>query len=78
MIPVPGYGLFPSSDVVRLRAEFPGYLICELHDELGFPSYVATRRARAEGGQVLLITARTVANLRAEIQAQEQRQGGDA
>ncbi len=50
-----GYHLRPSATVLRLREEFPDFLICELHDGRGLPSYVATRTQNGGDGRPELI-----------------------
>lgn len=51
-----GYRIRPSATVLRLREEFPDFLICELHNERGLPSFVATRtRNSGEGRAELLV-----------------------
>ncbi|GAA3725906.1 hypothetical protein HDA32_003441 [Spinactinospora alkalitolerans] len=67
---VPGYHLSPSDDVRRLRADFPDYLICELHDEHGRPRFTATRTAPAVSGAAELIIAPEAEALRARLAVQ--------
>lgn len=58
MIGVPGYHLWPSDELRRLRADFPDYLIFERHDEHGRPCFIATRTPPAVlGADDLIITA---------------------
>ena len=53
-----GYYLRPSETILRLRAEFPDFLICELTGELGKPCFTATStRAGANGQPELVVTA---------------------
>lgn len=55
MSAVTGYHLSPSSAVLRLREEFPDFLICELSGAPERPYFVATRTRTATGGQPPLI-----------------------
>ncbi|WP_017574323.1 hypothetical protein [Nocardiopsis kunsanensis] len=55
MIVVEGYRIRPSETVLRLREEFPDFLTCELHNERGLPSYVATRTRNSGDGRHELI-----------------------
>ncbi|WP_017610692.1 hypothetical protein [Nocardiopsis xinjiangensis] len=55
MITMGGYHLRPSATVLRLRDEFPDFLICELHNERGLPSFVATRTENGGDGRPELI-----------------------
>ena len=60
-----GYHLRPSSEILELRAEFPDFLICELHgvgSEL--TSYVATSTRTGAGGQPELIVTTSAGELR--------------
>jgi hypothetical protein len=64
---VPGYALYPSREVERLRSEFPDHLICELHDESGRPLFTATLRRRRCPCPSDLVTAVTPADLRRSL-----------
>ncbi|WDZ93142.1 hypothetical protein [Nocardiopsis sp. HUAS JQ3] len=54
---MPGYGLYPSTEIRRLRGDFPDHLICELHDESGRPVLVATLARRCCPCPAVLVTA---------------------
>lgn len=54
---MPGYGLYPSTEIRRLRSDFPDHLICELHDESGRPVLVATLTRRCCPCPAVLVTA---------------------
>ncbi|MEU3305929.1 hypothetical protein [Nocardiopsis sp. NPDC006832] len=58
MITLTGYHLRPSETVLRLRTEFPDFLICELSGEPGKPCFTATStRTNANGRPELVVTA---------------------
>ena len=58
MITLTGYHLRPSETVLRLRAEFPDFLICELSGEPGKSCFTATStRTNANGQPELIVTA---------------------
>lgn len=58
MITLTGYHLHPSETVLRLRTEFPDFLICELSGEPGKPCFTATStRTSANGRPELVVTA---------------------
>ncbi|WP_017569700.1 hypothetical protein [Nocardiopsis halotolerans] len=61
---MPGYALYPSRKVQRLRTDFPDHLICEFHDEAGRPVFVATLARRCCPCPADLVTATSVADLR--------------
>ncbi|MFD3684891.1 hypothetical protein ACFWTE_08760 [Nocardiopsis sp. NPDC058631] len=67
---MPGYGLYPSRDVRRLRAEFPDHLICELHDETGRPVFTATLVRRCCPCPSDLVTASDPVTLRRALAPQ--------
>ncbi|MCK9868264.1 hypothetical protein MRI28_01085 [Nocardiopsis dassonvillei] len=54
---MPGYGLYPSPEIRRLRGDFPDHLSCELHDESGRPVLVATLARRCCPCPAVLVTA---------------------
>ena len=77
-----GYYLRPSETILRLRAEFPDFLICELTGELGKPCFTATStRAGANGQPELVVTAgaeelrKVLSNL--NTGAPQENRGGD-
>ena len=58
MITLTGYHLHPSETVLRLRTEFPDFLICELNGPLGKPCFTAiSTRTNANGRPELVVTA---------------------
>lgn len=60
-----GYHLRPSAEILRLRAEFPGFLICELHGEGSeLTSYVATSTRTGTSGQPELVVTASAEELR--------------
>ncbi|GHD30860.1 hypothetical protein GCM10007147_33000 [Nocardiopsis kunsanensis] len=69
MIAVEGYRIRPSAAVLRLREEFPDFLICELHNERGLPSFVATRTRNGGGGRPELIERGCAEELRQVLNA---------
>ncbi|KOX24243.1 hypothetical protein [Nocardiopsis sp. NRRL B-16309] len=64
---MPGYALYPSHEVARLRSEFPDHLICELHDQSGRPVFTATLCRRRCPCPPDLVTAGTPAALRRSL-----------
>lgn len=69
MIAVEGYRIRPSATVLRLREEFPDFLICELHNEQGLPSFVATRTQNGGDGRPELIERGCAEELRQALNA---------
>jgi hypothetical protein len=67
---MPGYGLYPSPEILRLRGEFPDHLICELHDGSGRPVFVATLAHRCCPCPADLVTASDPASLRRALAPQ--------
>lgn len=61
---MPGYNLRPSSTVLRMREEFPDFLICELSDEQGRPCFVATSARATTGGRPQLMVRTSAEELR--------------
>ncbi|WP_017583210.1 hypothetical protein [Nocardiopsis valliformis] len=60
-----GYHLRPSAEILKLRAEFPDFLICELHGvNSERTSYVATSTRTALSGQPELIVTASATELR--------------
>ncbi|GAA1464506.1 hypothetical protein NE857_08845 [Nocardiopsis exhalans] len=60
-----GYHLRPSSEILKLHAEFPDFLICELHGvDSEITSYVATSTRTGSGGQPELIVTASAGELR--------------
>lgn len=58
VITLTGYHLRPSGTILRLRAEFPDFLICELSGPLGKPCFTATSaRTNSDGKPELVVTA---------------------
>ena len=55
MSAVTGYHLRQSTAVLRLREEFPDFLICELSGAPERPYFVATNTRSATGGRPHLI-----------------------
>ncbi|MEV2279256.1 hypothetical protein AB0I72_27130 [Nocardiopsis sp. NPDC049922] len=64
----PGYALYPSNEVARLRADFPDHLICELHDEAGRPLFAATLIRRRCPCPPDLVTATSATALRRALE----------
>ncbi|GAB2489554.1 hypothetical protein [Nocardiopsis aegyptia] len=69
---MPGYALYPSHEMERLRTEFPDHLICELHDDTGRPVFTATLRRRRCACPTALVIAGTPAVLRRSLTGPEQ------
>lgn len=67
---VPGYNLWPSEELRQLRADFPDYLICELHDEHGRPLYIATHTPPAVPGADDVVRAPDTRALRDRLSRQ--------
>lgn len=67
MIAVESYHLRPSATVLRLRQEFPDFLICELHQECGRPCFVATSARTGANGRPELIVRDGAEELRAAL-----------
>ncbi len=67
MTTVDGYHLRPSLAVLRLREEFPDFLVCELHDGRGRPCFVATSTRTGENGQPGLIVRGGAEELRTAL-----------
>lgn len=61
---MPGYSLYPSQELRKLRTDFPDHLICVFHDEEGRPAFVATLVRRYCPCPADLVTATSVAALR--------------
>lgn len=71
-----GYHLRPSSEILKLRAEFPDFLICELHGaDSELTSYVATSTRTGAGGQPELIVTASAGELRRALSALGARSG---
>ncbi|MBB6120683.1 hypothetical protein [Nocardiopsis algeriensis] len=64
MSAVKGYSLRPSETVVRLRKEFPHFLICELSGEQGRSYFIATSDPATAGGRPQLIVREGAEELR--------------
>lgn len=82
MISVEGYRLRPSETVLRLRREFPDFLICELHNEQGRPCLVATSTRTGINGQPELVVTAGAEELRKVLSnlntgAPQENRGGD-
>lgn len=79
---LPGYHLRPSETILRLRAEFPDFLICELSGEPGKPCFTATStRSNANGQPELVVTAnpeelRRALTVLTTKEAQSEKDGG--
>ncbi|GHD24683.1 hypothetical protein [Nocardiopsis kunsanensis] len=55
MTTVEGYHLRPSATVLRLREDFPDFLIFELRNERCLPSFVATCTRNGDGRPELIV-----------------------
>lgn len=79
-----GYHLRPSEVVLRLREEFPDFLICELHNEQGQPCFVATSTRTGVSGQPELVVTAGADELRRALtilgtgDTQPKRAGGES
>lgn len=71
MITVHGYHLKPSETVLRLRQEFPDFLICQLHDGQGLPCFVATSTRTGDNGQPALVVTAGAEELRTALRTLE-------
>ena len=71
MTTMEGYHLRPSEAVLRLREEFPDFLICELHSGGGRPCFTATSTRTGAGDQPELIVRSGAEELRKALRALE-------
>ena len=62
-----GYYLRPSATVLRLREEFPDFLICELHAERGGSCFIATSARTGAHRQPELIVRGCAEELRSVL-----------
>ncbi|MFD3685514.1 hypothetical protein ACFWTE_11930 [Nocardiopsis sp. NPDC058631] len=79
-----GYHLRPSQTVLDLREEFPDFLICELHNDLGRPCFTATSTLTGASGQPELVVTAGADELRRTLtvlstgSTQSGREGGES
>ncbi|WP_311546044.1 hypothetical protein [Streptomonospora wellingtoniae] len=67
---MPGYNLWPSDELRQLRADFPDYLIFELHSEQWRPTFIATHTPPAVQGAADVVRADDAEALRTKLSRQ--------